>query len=267
MLDVKTLKLGKDPAKHDPKNLKLSDYLPGILPPRSLLYNVDRDGLGLPTALELFMAGNDKKGCCVVSGEAHQTARFEYAEQKKLIWKDDKAMTASVLPRYYKLGGATICNPHPDNGLYVANSNEAWRKGWRVSGKKLGIHAYAEINTKRLDQLEAAIYYLLGAGLGVALPYSAQAQTGLGGVWDVAGGAAGVRNSWGGHYIYVLEYDHANAIATCISWGIPQKMTYDFIEYYADESCGFVDSRDPFLKVSPIDQEKLEADLNAICAG
>ena len=75
-------KLGKAPAKRDPRNLKFAAILkaPAKLPTE---YDFDLKHPGIPTP----MFGNDHYGDCVIAGRAHQTLRFELLEQ--VVMRDD----------------------------------------------------------------------------------------------------------------------------------------------------------------------------------
>ena len=99
-------KLGKAPAKRDPRNLKFAAILkaPAKLPTE---YDFDLKHPGIPTP----MFGNDHYGDCVIAGRAHQTLRFELLEQNKKLQITD----AEVLREYKKETGG------PDTGLVVSN--------------------------------------------------------------------------------------------------------------------------------------------------
>ena len=72
----KVFKLGKAAAKRDKRNFKFATLLKAVpaLPPS---YDFDTKHPGIPTP----MFSNDTLGCCVISGRAHQTLRFEDIEQ------------------------------------------------------------------------------------------------------------------------------------------------------------------------------------------
>ena len=262
-VDVKKLPLGKGPSTH-PVTRMFRAYLPGIIPSAPATFNVDT-ALGLSTWLELYTMGNLTNPDCVIAEQAHQLCRFEYFQQnKKLLWAGDTQATADCLARFSAIGGGP-------NGLNIAVALAALEVGWTIQSQPLGIADFAAINKNKPDELEAAIAYLMGFSLGLELPLSAQSQTGPGEVWDVSHTSwcgKNKRGGWGGHNTYVLVYNHAKAQATCITWGAPQIMTYDFIAYYSDDEVfGLVDRRDPFLVNSPVDTDKWDAELKQICAG
>ena len=78
-------KLGKAPAKRDPRNLRFSALLRAAVKlPKE--YDFDLKHTGIPTP----MFGNDRYGDCVMAGRAHQTLRFELIEQRKKLQITDK---------------------------------------------------------------------------------------------------------------------------------------------------------------------------------
>ena len=85
-------KLGKGPAKRDDRTLKFAAFLraPVPVPPE---YDFDSTHPGIPTPVYQ----NDAYRCCVISGRAHQTLRFEDLEQGRLIPITDQ----DVLSEYW----------------------------------------------------------------------------------------------------------------------------------------------------------------------
>ena len=84
----KVFKLGKGPAKRDKRNFKFAALLKAApVLPRS--YDFDIKHPGIPTP----MFANDTLGCCVISGRAHQTLRFEDIEQGSVMMIADKDVT------------------------------------------------------------------------------------------------------------------------------------------------------------------------------
>src|ERR1051326_7608007 len=90
----KLFKLGKAPAKTDVRNLMLAAILkaPPKLP-KEFDFDLKHTGIPLP------MFANDELGCCVISGRAHQTLRFEDLEQGSVI----NLMLAAILKAPPKL--------------------------------------------------------------------------------------------------------------------------------------------------------------------
>src|SRR5215813_4216168 len=88
----KFFKLGKAAAKRDKRNFKFAALLRAapVLPPS---YDFDTKHLGIPTP----MFANDTYGCCVISGRAHQTLRFEDIEQGSVVMITDADVRAEYL--------------------------------------------------------------------------------------------------------------------------------------------------------------------------
>jgi len=90
----KVFKLGKSTAKRDKRNFKFATLLEAAptLPPS---YDFDTKHTGIPTP----MFANDTLGCCVISGRAHQTLRFEDIEQGSVLMISDKDITRDTSKR------------------------------------------------------------------------------------------------------------------------------------------------------------------------
>ena len=170
----KVFKLGKAAAKRDKRNFKFATLLKAVpaLPPS---YDFDTKHPGIPTP----MFSNDTLGCCVISGRAHQTLRFEDIEQGSVLMITDKEITRE----YFKeTGGA-------DSGLVVLDSLNTWRhKGWKLGKHTYRIQAFAEVDRGNHAQTRRAIYADVGVGIGVNLPKSAQTETQTGQPWATTSG-------------------------------------------------------------------------------
>jgi hypothetical protein len=241
-------KLGKAPAKRDPRNLKFAALLkaPVTLPKE---YDFDLKHPGIPTP----MFANDHYGDCVIAGRAHQTLRFELIEQKKKLQITDK----DVLREYMKeTGGA-------DTGLVVLDSLKLWRKpGWNAAKRKYSIKVFSELNRGNHNQVKQAIVLDVGVGLGLSLPLSAQGQFQSGKPWDVVSGPNGRPNSWGGHYVLVPGYTKIGPV--CVTWGTKHQMTWAFFDKYCDEAYAIIDAIDTPKKKRALDSKTLAAFLQAL---
>lgn len=219
------LKLGKKAAKPDPKGLRFRAVLRKKVDVPDE-YDFDTAHSAVPTPMYL----NDELGCCVISGRAHQTLRFEILDQGKLIQITD----AQVRKAYFAETGGV------DSGLIVRDSLERWlEKGWKAGSLKLKIEAFAEIDPNSRLEVKRAIFLDVGCGVGLLLPRSAQNQFAAGKPWDVVSGASGKINSWGGHYVYLSGYTKKGPV--CVTWGRKQQMTWKFLEKYCDEAYAIID--------------------------
>ena len=242
------VRFGKRKAKHDDRNLMFAALLkaPPALPTE---YDFDVAHHGIPTP----MFGNDEYGDCVIAGRAHQTLRFEKAEQNKLV----KISANDVLHEYFnQTGGA-------DSGLVVLDSLKEWRsKGWLAAKRRYKIKAFAQINQARRVEIKRAVYMDIGVGLGLSLPDAALTQFYAGKPWAVNGGKAGKPNPNNGHYVYVPGYTKSGPV--CVTWGRKQQMTWPFLAKYCDEAYAIIDAIDTAKKKRALDAGKLDAFLAAL---
>jgi len=222
-------KLGKAPAKTDPRNFKFAALLKKVPPPTPPQYDFDVAHPGIPTP----MFANDVHGDCVIAARAHLTLRFEDIEQGSILMISDN----DVLKEYFKESGGA------DDGLNLLDSLNSWRQnGWRAARRQYQINAFAQITPTDHAEVQAAIYLLSAAYVGLALPKSAQAQIQTGQPWAVASGPAAVPNSWGGHCVTVPGYNVTGPV--CVTWGRKQQMTWAFFDQYCDEAYAVVDDKD-----------------------
>lgn len=244
----KLFKLGKAPAKVDLRNLKLAAILKA--PPKvPAEFDFDLKHTGIP----LPMFANDVLGCCVISGRAHQTLRFEDIEQGSVITITDE----EVRNEYFEQTGGA------DNGLVVLDSLKAWRKaGWSAADQLLKIKAFAQINQTNHAEFKKAIFLDVGVGIGLSLPKSAQQQMQAGKPWDVVTGPKAKPNSWGGHYVFCPGYTKKGPV--CVTWGQRQQMTWAFIDKYCDEAYAIFDDVNTAKLKAALNIKKLDSFLAAL---
>ena len=254
-------RLCKLPAEEDPwdRNIKFARILKA-LPAIPKEYN-GLAGIDFPTPV----FGNDTWSNCVTVAKAHHTRWFELYEQGKLIDITD----AEVLNQYWDEGslGCKLLRriKKPDNGLILLESLKSWRKnGWIAGGQKLDIWAFDQANQLDKEEMQAVLYLLGGANIGVLLPNTAKQQFENGEPWDPYGsGWDSTPGSWGGHGIWLPPvYDYDTTL--CVTWGKFQVVTWDFLFKYCDEYYGVADNRDRFLENSPVDVEKFDSYLKEI---
>jgi hypothetical protein len=241
-------KLGKKPAKRDRRTLELTSILraAGKVPDE---YDVDTVHPGVPTPV----FANDRLGDCVIAGRAHQTLRFELAEQRRVLQITD----AEVVREYLLETGGS------DRGLIVLDSLSRWRKrGWIAAGARYYITAYAEIDRSSASQVKQAVFTELGVGLGLSLPMTAQREFEAGKPWAAVSGRGSVPGSWGGHYVYVTGYTALGP--TCVSWGRKQRMSWAFFGRYCDEAYAIIDALDTTRKRRILDRSKVERFLKTL---
>jgi len=222
---VRQRKLGKLAVRHDPRTLKLGNYL-GAIPE-------------LPAAMDWFsgikdwgMMGNDKIGLCTCAALGHMLQAESAALGSEYTVPD-----ATVIAAYSAITGYDPETGANDNGaveLDVLN----WFRQNGFGGKSL--LAYAAVNPLNHDHSKLTIWQFCGAYIGLALPVSAQEQLDDGRPWDVVRGPNGIAGSWGGHAVPVIGYD--DKYVTCVTWGQLQKMTWAFWDKYCEEAYALLTS-------------------------
>jgi hypothetical protein len=220
--------LGKKPARRDSRNLRFAELVLRS-PELPEAYDFDERYVAVPTP----MFGNDAHGDCVIAGRAHQTLRFEYLEQRRLLPIRD----ADVLREWRRENGGT------EDGLVVLDSLKAWRaSGWRVGRASYRIAAFTEVDRARPREVKRAIVMQVGIGVGLSLPDDAIPAFEAGRAWDVSEGPGGDPDPYAGHYVYCPGYTKEGPV--CVTWGRRQPMTWAFFERYCDEAYAMVDAPD-----------------------
>jgi hypothetical protein len=213
------MKLGKLPAKHDPRTLKYSAYRTGNLtaPPQA--------HWGRWKGMTFGMLGNDAYGDCAEAAMGHQ-------EQ---MWTNDSGGTQFVptedetLAVYSAVTGFSQSNPNSDQGTALLDALNYW-KATGFAGHK--VSAYMAVSPQAAEQVRESVYFYGGAYVGIQLPLSAQAQ--VGSTWTVGTGSAAQAGSWGGHCVPVSGYD--SEFLWVVTWGTLQAMTWEFFNTYCDEA-------------------------------
>ena len=243
-------KFGKRPARRDRRNIGFAELV--LRSPRlPAEYDFDARHVAVPTP----MFANDAHGDCVIAGRAHETLRFEYLEQKRVIAIGD----ADVLREWRRENGGG------EDGLVVLDSLKSWRsRGWTVGRANYRIAAFAEVDRTLPLEVRRAIVMQVGVGLGLTLPYDAIAQFNAGRTWDVTKGPGGEPDPMAGHYVYCPGYTREGPV--CVTWGRRQAMTWAFFARFCDEAYAMVDARDVALKRATgvrgaLDMQRLRARL------
>jgi hypothetical protein len=247
-------RLGKLPARHDPRTLRLSSYLrPAVLPTPPAIVNYTN------AVADWLMFRNDQVGDCAIAGPAHLDMGWTALAGKPFAPSDD-----DVIAAYSAVSGFDPASGDNDNGCCLLDVLKFWRNVG-IGGRKIG--AWAAVSPASAYR-KFALWSFEGLLGGLLLPNSAQDQ--IGGVWDVVdpqlrGDSA--PGSWGGHCI-TLHADAASGL-TAITWGAKQRMTERFLRAYCDELYAVL-SPDILsgAKRSPegFDLAALQTDLKAVAA-
>jgi hypothetical protein len=174
-------KLGKNPARHDPRTFDYAKYRTGVsTPPPDAHW-----GYGLPFA----MLANDKYGDCVQAGYAHMLQIWGDRAGNPFVPDD-----ADTLAAYTAITGFNPNDPSSDKGTDMLTAVNYWRSTG-MNGHE--ITAFASLSPLDQNQMKEAIAFFGGAYIGLALPISAQGQVGQ--EWTVTQGPDAQAGSWGGH--------------------------------------------------------------------
>ena len=247
LIDHTRMKLGRKAIKRDSRTLRLAHYLAPDKPKPPVKW----DWTGGVSSWGMML--NDRIGDCTIAGAAHAMQVWT-----KALGKLHTVQDAEVQAAYEGWTGYDPKRPETDRGGIELDVLRKWRKS-SLAGHKL--LAFADASVADLDMVRQAIYWFGGVYIGVALPVSAQRQE----VWDVVSNhGAGAPGSWGGHCVYVPQYDDDGF--TCITWGGLKRMTNRFWQLYCDEAHALLGADWIGAKGSPLgfNLEQLEADLKQI---
>lgn len=245
------LRLGRLPARRDPRTLQFERYVTAQLPapPASVS----------PPAVPTWpMYDNDRLGDCTCAAAGHMVQAWTQAAGRertpalasvdRLYWEtgDPPAKTGQA-------GGPT------DTGRVEIDVLNYWRHHGLGTDRILG---YVSIQPADEAHVRAAIWLFGGVYTGIGLPITAQRQS----VWDYVGGPGSDPGSWGGHAVPYVGYDPSGV--TLVTWGALLDATWSFHQHYTEEVYAIVtrDLLNSATQKSPqgLDLTSLEADLAAL---
>ncbi|MGH6982017.1 MAG: hypothetical protein ACREFC_12500 [Stellaceae bacterium] len=215
MTDHSAMKLGRLKPAPGRKLLKLTDYLPAMVAPPRTTWRAQA-AIG---AWGVML--NDDLGDCTAAAPGHIVRLLSALAGAPFAPTDD-----DVLAFYKSISGYTG-DPSTDNGALISDALAYWRTVG-MAGRK--IDGSASINPQDIGTIRLAISLFGAVDIGLDLPLSAQTQT----VWTPDSSAQGVRGSWGGHCVPLIDYDHDGTFV-CITWGEEKRLTAEFLLAYADE--------------------------------
>ncbi len=223
-IDPLKLKLGKQPARHDPRTLLFATYATAALP-------APPPSLNLTTKIKVpwGMMDNAQLGDCTCAAAGHLIMEWTANAQSKIFTPSDPQIVAaySAITGYNPKTGAN------DNGAQEIDVLNYWRQpaspvtrfrpSSRSSPPTTPIHGW--------DWIFGGCY--IGLALAQERPGPDQQQAALvrpsRGTWG-----DGVPGSWGGHAVPVVAYDSRSL--TVVTWGALQTMTWGFWAAYCDEA-------------------------------
>jgi len=248
MVDNSNRKLGRGAVQTDSRTLKLGKYLKTGLPPAPLSKDWTK---GIESWGEML---NDIHSDCTIAAAGHAVQVWSANLGKEITVPD-----SVILSYYEKWDGFHPNDPKTDGGGVELNVLNNWKKSSFNDHKLL---AFADPETKNLEEIRQSIALFGGVYIGLNLPNTARSQA----VWDVVpnGGDDAQPGSWGGHAVFVPKYD-PNGF-TGISWGRLMPMTLAFWNTYVDEAHTLLSQDWLDAKGSPsgFDLEQLKADLGLI---
>ena len=223
-IDPLKLKLGKQPARHDPRTLLLASYLTPALPPAPASVDLTKK------VKAWGMMENDQIGDCTCAAAGHLIMEWTASAGKKTVTPTDQQIVAaySAITGYNPTTGAN------DNGAVEIDVLNYWRQTG-IAGDKIG--AYVALEPANHTHIMDAVYIFEGCYIGLQLPISAQAQTKNHKPWSVPPSGTtgeGKPGSWGGHAVPVVAYDTRGV--TVVTWGGLQQMTWSFWGAYCEEA-------------------------------
>lgn len=236
------LKLGKNPATYDSRDLRFADVRPKdlVLPQVPMTWGRGMD-FGATGWLMLGNGPDDTvfkgfQGCgdCAWAGPAHEEMQAAHEAGRPI----PKFSGSTVVNQYGAYSGYNAETGANDNGSDVrAVLNWRQTKGLTDDdGNAYKIGAYVSLEPGNWQTLREACWLFESVGIGIEFPQSAMDQFNAGQTWSV------VPNSPldGGHYVPVLGHPWPG-YWTLITWGQRQVATWDFIAKYCDEAWAYID--------------------------
>ncbi|HET6275334.1 MAG TPA: hypothetical protein VFE16_05265 [Candidatus Cybelea sp.] len=256
-------KLGKLPARHDPRTLMLTKYLTTHLPapPASKDYGAKVEEQAKQSKAGTWpMYSNDTLGDCTCAAIGHMVEVWT-ANATKLLQVPD----ADVVKLYRHFSP-----PGTDNGANLLDVLTYIRKN--KVGEIPEIAAFVGLEPKNHNQAKDSLDLFGTVYIGVSLPDSVVPENDpndwLKIPWTVPptgphGKAA--PNPQNGHCIPAVAYDDRNLYI--ITWGALKAMSWSFYDAYADEAYAVLSDKwlSPAHVAPPgFDLEQLKQDLAAL---
>lgn len=214
------MRLGKKPARHDLRTLRLSKYLKAL--PAAGPFADWTSAVQVPWGMD----GNDKVGDCFWAMCAHAVMTWSANSGDIIVPTTDQ-----VLEAYSAATGYNPSDPNSDQGTeMVAGLNFMRQTG--IAGNKIG--AYVAVDWKNHDEVMSALMLFGGLLIGVAFPqawFNTHHWRGLPALSPIAGGHA----IWSPRAILSAP-PVANDGLGIVSWGDGSYwMTWDALDQFCDE--------------------------------
>jgi len=238
-------KLGKLPAKHDPRTLRLSKYL-------ALPSAPDPIDWGKAVTVPWQMDGNDQYGCCFEAMGAH--ALMTWTANAGTIFVPT---TEQVLAAYSAATGFDPNDPKTDQGTVMLDGLK-YLRSTGIGGQKIG--AFVAVDPKNHAEVMSALYLFGALLIGVQFPKDWMDAP----VWDVS--TAPIE---GGHAIVGVKGSMAAGLLEIITWGEGRTLTLAGLDQNCDEL--FVSLPPEWIEdngkaPNGFDMQTLTADLAAVAS-
>jgi hypothetical protein len=178
------------------------------------------------------MLGNDRYGCCVWAGAAHETKLWAYEGSGKNTWFRDK----DVLADYSACTGFDPKRPETDVGTDMQKAAK-YRQDTGIRdayGRLHKIVAYLAIKPSDLELHLDAIWLFGTVGIGFVVPESAMDQNARHEPWTVVSSS----RTLGSHYTPAVNWN--GEFLDVVTWGEGQYMSPQFLAKYNDESVAYI---------------------------
>lgn len=235
-------KLGKKPAQPIPPEAKKFSFS-SFSPKRGWPVIPQRFG-GYNRVPDWQMLANDKYGCCVWSGAAHEHKTWTRVGDAIDAIFDDK----SVLSDYRDATGFDPNDPDTDQGTDMRAAADYRRRTGIVDANGVRHKILASLNLKpgSVEHLRAATYLYGAVGVGLYVTDKAMQQFDDRIPWSIVSKA----NEEGGHYVPCLGWNSMGH-PLVVTWGRLHAITPAYYEKYSDEAMVYltdefmVDGRTP----------------------
>lgn len=246
--------LGKLPARHDKRTLKLARYLTDDLapPPLSVDWGAKLANLG-PML-------NDQLGDCTCAALGHIIEVWTSMNGNQVTLHD-----SAILKAYQEACGYDPGDPATDRGGIMLDVLNYFRTVG-VGGHRA--RAFVYVDPTNREHVKQAIHLFGGLYVGLGLPTTADKQERwhvvLGGTEQGGNNNDADPGSWGGHAINVCGYGPRGL--QCVTWGEKKDMSWDFFQGYTDEAYAILsaDWADADGAPSGFDMARLSDDLQKV---
>jgi hypothetical protein len=226
-------KFGKLPARPGAIKFKFNTYfsIPDLpVPPQRIGHELIR-----PPLNEWGMLANDKVGCCVFAGAAHEHMVWTHMGSRDA---GDNFTDENVLSDYAAVSGYDG-SKESDQGIDMATAAAYRRKTGIIDAenRRHKIDAYVALEPGNWEHLAIAVYLMGAVGIGLRCPNNVDTLFDDGKPWDVTPGT----KIAGGHYVPCILRNTANpSLFGVVTWGGIQGMTQEFYAKYNDETVAYV---------------------------